>query len=464
MIHPRAFREYDIRGLAGEDLDEAAYHVLGQGVGSHLRRKYPGTIPVVCTGRDARSTSGRYHAALLQGLAASGCRAIDLGMVPTPTVYFAQHALEAHGAAVVTASHNPREYNGLKLRSLGGPLFGDELRAVRDLIGSGNLFTGDGEVTEKDIQPDYVNTVASWTPVSRPVRLVLDTGNGAAGPLATRLFETLGCDVHACFTEPDGTFPHHLPDPTVPRHMRTLARLVQETGAPVGIGLDGDGDRIGVVDETGRLWPGDRLLRLFAREILQTRPGSPIVFDVKCSQELIEEIERRGGRPVMCRTGYPFIIEKMKETGAPLGGEMSGHVYFADRYHGFDDGLYAGARLLAILAENDTPLSQLAPQGRFVGTPELRLPCDEEAKQPAVAGLAEHYRTRTPVVEIDGARVQFEHGWVLLRASNTEPVLVLRAEAVSSEALETMLKEVEQVLARTGGLRFDLCAEYHRAL
>lgn len=459
MLNRNIFREYDVRGIVDRDLNPAGFELIGLAVGTFLRRSLQLSAPRITVGRDCRLTSPAYQQALMDGLRATGCQVIDVGMVPTPVLYFAHHTLDSDAGLEVTASHNPREYNGLKLRTRHSPVYGQDLQAIYTLLERQDFDRHPGSLTAADVAEAYLDHICAGVKLERPLKLVLDTGNGVAGPLATRLYRKLGCEVIELYTEPDGRFPHHIADPTVPRYMVDLCEQVRETGASIGIGLDGDGDRMGAVDETGTLWAGDRTLMLFARQVLARAPGQAIVFDVKCSQDLIDDVKAHGGTPVMWKTGYPLISAKLKESGAPLAGEMSGHTYFGDRYLGYDDGLYAGARLLEILASDVRPMSQLLPPSRMVSTPEMRLPCPDERKFEVVAAVAQSFRKTHEVLEIDGVRIRFQEGWGLVRASNTQPVLVARFEAGSSDALSHMMTQVERVLREEAGMIIDLEAE-----
>jgi phosphomannomutase / phosphoglucomutase len=451
-VNSHMFREYDIRGIAGTDLDEAKVEVLGRGFGTFYRREGCRRIVVA---RDCRLTSEAYAAALEAGLLATGCDIVDVGMVPTPLMYFAVETLGADGGITVTASHNPPEFNGFKSRTREQAIFGPAIQRIWQLIRDGDFETGAGSREDRDVRDAYVDSICSTVRLRRPLNAVVDCGNGTAGVVAIRLLERLGCRVDGLYVEPDGRFPNHIADPTVEKYMVDLQRRVRETHADVGLGFDGDADRLGVVDETGRLLWGDELLILFARSVLARKPG-PVVFDVKCSQALVDEVERLGGRAEMWRTGYPHIQSRMRETGAAVAGEMSGHMYFADRYFGYDDGIYAAARTLEILAEDDTPLSaRLADLPHFVSTPEIRVDCTDDDKFRVVEEVAAHFKSRYPTIDVDGVRILFPGGWGLVRASNTQPILVVRFEADTAENLAAIQATVRDVLRQHPSVRID---------
>ena len=440
-MNPHIFREYDIRGIAGTDLDAAGAETLGRAFGTLFRAERRQRIVV---GHDVRLSSPGYAEALVGGLVSTGCDVVDVGLVPTPVLYFAVETLGADGGIAVTASHNPPEFNGFKSRTRERALFGADLQHLLQLLQRGEFAHGAGTCTRHDILDAYVERVAGDVRLARPVHAVVDCGNGAASVVAPRLLERLGCRLDLLYCEPDGRFPNHIADPTVPENMRDLCARVSLAGAEIGIGFDGDADRVGIVDDGGRLRFGDELLILFARALLPERPG-PVVFDVKCSQALVDEVRRLGGRPEMWKTGYPHIQARMRETGALLAGEMSGHMYFADRYYGYDDGIYAACRALEVVSAERRPLSaRLADVPRYVSTPEIRVDSTDADKFRIVDTVAAHFRSRYEMVEIDGARILFPGGWALVRASNTQPVLVLRFEADSRDHLERI-----QAMVRT---------------
>lgn len=441
------FREYDIRGVVGKDLDAGSYRKLGAALGSRFLED--GAREAVI-GYDNRLHSPELHAALAEGIRSTGLDLASVGLVPTPALYFALAQTERGAGAVVTASHNPPEFNGIKIVSGGAALSGEGIRQLRERA-EGDLPRGEGAYVERPIIEDYLARLIGDIRPARPVRVAVDCGNGTAGLVARRLFDAWGAETEFLYEEPDGSFPNHPADPVVEENMRDLIARVREGGFEAGIGFDGDSDRIGVVDETGRLLFGDQLLALFSRALLREMPGSRIIFDVKSSRALSEDIAAHGGIPEMWKTGHSLIKQRLRETGAPLAGEMSGHVFFADRYYGYDDALYAAGRLLEILAVEEKPLSEiLSDLPSYRSTPELKLPCTDEAKFDVVAALRERLAAEHEIVDLDGVRLEKPEGWGLVRASNTSPVLVLRFEATSDEALENIrgiiMKELEPLL------------------
>ncbi len=448
-MNPQIFREYDIRGIADRDLSDEVIRAIGRGFAERMRGRGKSRIAV---GRDVRLSSPRIGAALVEGLRDQGADVVDVGVVPTPALYFAVGHLTAAAGVMVTGSHNPIEYNGLKLSEGVHSLHGEDIQELRGRAEQAGVLSARGGLETVSVDEPYLADLTSRIHLARPLKVVCDPGNGAASLLGPRFLRAIGCEVDAIFAEPDGRFPNHLPDPTVPDLMRDLMERVQAKRADVGIGFDGDADRVGVVDEKGRLLFGDQVLGLYAADVLARKPGSPIVFEVKCSQGLVEWVEAKGGKPIMWKAGHSLIKAKMRETRAPLGGEMSGHMFFADEFHGYDDALYAAGRLLRILAQSPgaslSALVDALPQSRYVATPEIRLDCTDSAKFDIVNGVREHYRARYEVLDVDGARVQFGDGWGLIRASNTQPVLVVRFEAKSQERLQGIARDVYEVLAR----------------
>ncbi len=441
------FREYDIRGIADRDLTDEVVRSVGCAFGERMRARGKRRIAV---GRDVRLSSPRISAALVEGLRDQGAIVVEVGQVPTPALYFAILHLQTDGGVMVTGSHNPIEYNGLKLSEGVSSLHGAEIQELAARVESAGVLAERGPVETASVDDDYLADLTARIRLKRKLRVVCDPGNGAASILGPKFLRAIGCEVDAIFAEPDGRFPNHLPDPTVPEFMKALQARVLASKADLGIGFDGDADRVGAVDEKGRLLYGDQILALYAADVLSRRPGSPIVFEVKCSQGLVEWIEAKGGKPLMWKAGHSLIKAKMRETRAPLGGEMSGHMFFADEFPGYDDALYAAARLLRIVAGEESPLSarvDALPQARFVSTPELRLDCTDERKFAIVDAVREHFRRSHPVIDVDGVRVQFGDGWGLIRASNTQPVLVVRFEARSRERLQAIAREVTEVLA-----------------
>jgi len=442
-VSPYIFREYDIRGRVGEDFTPEVVRLIGKAYGTVVRRR--GGKKVLC-GRDGRISSPELQQALMEGIISTGISVANIGMTPTPVMYFALHYFEGFdGGLQVTGSHNPPEFNGLKLCVGRDTLYGDKIRALRDLIEKEDFESGKGEVTELEALEPYREYLRKNIRLKRPLRVVLDPGNGVCALTAPEVFRTLGCEVECLFCEVDGTFPNHFPDPVVEKNLEALRRKVLEVKADFGVGYDGDGDRLGVVNDRGEILWGDQLLVLFARKLLSEHPGATIIGEVKCSQVMYEEIARLGGRPLMWKTGHSLIKNKMKETGALLAGEMSGHLFFADRWFGFDDGVYASLRLAEIVSESQRPLSELlADLPKTYNTPEIRTECPDEIKFKVVERLMERLKAEGyEVVEVDGARVIFPDGWGLVRASNTQPVLVLRFEARSPERLEEIKALIE---------------------
>jgi len=429
----RIFREYDIRGVVGEDLDAASYRRLGVALASRFLED--GASEAVL-GRDNRLHSPELSEALASGLLASGMDVVDAGQLPTPALYFALARRRGGFGAMVTASHNPPEYNGLKVVSKGRALSGPEIRDLRDRALRDAPVSGEGCLRREPVLEDYVRELSGALKPDRPVKVALDCGNGTSGLVARRLFEAWGARPEILYEEPDGRFPNHPADPVLPANLEDLIARVREGGFEAGIAFDGDSDRIGVVDEKGGILWGDRLLALFARGVLARHPGAKVIFEVKCSRALAEDIRAHGGEPILWKTGHSLIKAKMKETGALLAGEMSGHLFFADRYYGYDDALYAAGRLLEILASGSAPLSEmLADLPLYRSTPEIKIDCPDEEKFDVVARLRERLAARYEIVDIDGVRLETPEGWGLVRASNTSPKLVLRFEAESDEAL-----------------------------
>ncbi|HAN32713.1 MAG TPA: phosphomannomutase [Myxococcales bacterium] len=435
-MNPHVFRAYDIRGVADRDLSDDFAHNLGRAYGSFLRRS--GGSPKVAIGWDARLSSDRIRDALKSGLHACGCDTISVGMVPTPLLYFATHTLDVGGGIMVTGSHNPAQDNGFKMMLGLDSLHGKDIQSLRKLMEQQDFDTGSGTDDTYNIRQSYEQWIRSNVSLGeRPLSVVIDAGNGPTGPIVPGLLEDLGCEVTGLYCEPDGRFPNHHPDPTVAANLVDLQQAVRASGADLGIAYDGDGDRIGVVDEHGEIIWGDRLMVILSRALLAEEPGAIIVGEVKCSQTLFDDIRARGGQPVMSRVGHSLIKAEMKARGALLAGEMSGHIFYKHRYFGYDDATYATCRLLEILSRQDGPLSELLnglPE--TFSTPELRLDCPDAIKFDVVERVKAQFTATHEVIDIDGARVLFHDGWGLVRASNTGPVLVLRCEAQSQGAVD----------------------------
>jgi phosphomannomutase/phosphoglucomutase len=444
MLKPTIFREYDIRGIADEELLDAGIEALGQAVGTYLQRNGGSKVAL---GRDTRLSSTRLRNALAKGLVNSGCHVTDVGVVPTPVLYYSVFRLQADGAVMITGSHNPPEFNGFKVVCGGSTIHGEAIQELRRLMESGDLAQGEGTESTADMVTPYVQEVAAQFRFPRRVRVAVDAGNGTGGPVMHRILERLNAEAVEMFFEMDGRFPNHHPDPTVTKNLEPLIAKVRETGADLGIAFDGDTDRIGAVDDRGNIVYGDQLMIVYAREILSRKPGATFIGEVKCSQLMYDDIAAHGGNPIMWKTGHSLIKAKMKETGAELAGEMSGHMFFADRYYGFDDALYAACRLMEIVSQSGQPLSSLlADLPKTVTTPEIRFDCPDELKFEVVRRAAAELRARHKTVDVDGVRVLFPQGWGLVRASNTQPVLVMRFEAATAELLGQYRAEVEAVV------------------
>ena len=446
------FRQYDIRGIVGEDLDARVAEAVGRAYGSELRARTGKPSPCVVVGEDNRPSSPVLRVGLAAGLRSSGCDVIQLNTVPTPVAYFAEHEYEADGAVQITGSHNPPEYNGIKMTMDGASLHGGAIRGLLRRIRKRDLASGDGALDERNVLPAYVADVAGRFRLTRPVKAVVDCGNGTGAVVAVELLEAVGAEVVPLYCESDGTFPNHHPDPTVDENVQDMIAAVRAHDADLGIGFDGDADRIGLVDDRGDIIRGDVLLLLFGLDLLKRRgPGETLVFDVKCSQVLPEEFARAGGVPVMWKTGHSLIKEKMRETGALIAGELSGHICFADEYLGFDDAPYAACRLLEMVAASPEPLSATtAALPAYVSTPELRIEVPEEEKFDLVERAVAHFSARHDVVAVDGVRVLFGDGWGLVRASNTQPVIVARYEAKTAERLAEIRAAMEGWLRGEG--------------
>ncbi|MBM3767506.1 MAG: phosphomannomutase/phosphoglucomutase [Acidobacteria bacterium] len=449
MLNPTIFRENDIRGIAERDLTSEGVEHLGLALGTYFQRN---AGPNVNIGRDCRLSGDRLNLALRTGLIASGCHVTDLGVVPTPVTYFSAMKMKADGAVMITGSHNPKDYNGFKSVCGEGSLHGHAIQDLLHLIQNRDYATGQGSYREIDIVDDYVDAVVSGFSFPRRIKVVVDAGNGTAGPVMEKILAKLNVESTNLYFDMDGTFPNHHPDPTVMSNLTDLVAKIRETGAELGIGFDGDSDRIGTVDENGEPVYGDMLMLAFAREILTRKPGATFIGEVKCSQVMYDELARLGGRPIMWKTGHSLIKTKMKDEKADLAGEMSGHMFFADRYFGYDDALYAACRIMEIVSKSGQPLShQFDGLPKLVSTPEIRLEAHDETKFDVVARVAAHFTKTRKIVDVDGARVIFPKGWGLVRASNTQPVLVMRFEAESQALLDEYRAEVEEVLIRETG-------------
>lgn len=441
------FRQYDVRGVVGVDLNRDVARALGRAIATRLKRASGSRLVV---GRDGRHSGPELEEAFVEGVVAAGVDVDTIGVVPTPVGYWAIPNLEADGGVVITGSHNPPNYNGFKITLSGRSVWGDEIQSLRQLIENDDFESGSGSVREVEVVDRYLDELTeNLGRASRPLKVVVDGGNGVGGITAVPLFERLGYEVIPLFTEVDGSFPNHHADPTVEDNLVDLRAAVAESGADLGLAFDGDGDRIGVIDEAGSVIWGDRLMIILARAVLKEQPGATIIGEVKCSKTLYDAIAAAGGEPLMWITGHSLIKEKMKETGAALAGEMSGHIFFKHRYYGFDDATYAGGRLLELLGRSSRPLSALLDDvPRMESTPELRVECPEDKKFAVVERVLNEFKKGASiegyrVVDIDGVRVEWDDGWGLVRASNTTPLLVLRFEAESTERLQTIRQRFE---------------------
>ncbi|MGH9338246.1 MAG: phosphomannomutase/phosphoglucomutase [Acidobacteriota bacterium] len=457
-MNPNIFREYDIRGIADEDLTDEVVVILGRTLGTYMSSRECRRIVV---GRDCRLSSSRLRDRLAEGLLSTGLDVIDIGVCPTPLLYFGLYRLNVDGGVMITGSHNPPEYNGLKISLGQATIYGRQIQELRDLAGTGDFVQGAGQLEKQDLATQYLEYLQeAFGRLENPPRVVVDCGNGTASDLAPQIYRELGCDVTELFCRMDGRFPNHHPDPTIPENLQDLIRALKESKADLGIAFDGDADRIGAIDDKGHIIWGDQLLIVYSRDVLRDHPGATIIGDVKSSKVLYDDIERQGGRAIMWKAGHSLIKAKMKEEKAALAGEMSGHVFFADRFPGYDDALYAGARLLEILSKTGRKLSEmLSDLPEMYSTPELRVDSPEEYKFEVVKQAQEyfgrHYETNT----VDGVRIRFEDGWGLIRASNTQPALVLRFEAESPRRLEEIRNLVE---GKLNELRAKTEQEYSR--
>lgn len=438
-MNPNIFREYDIRGRAPDDLNRETVYELGLSIGTYFYDRGESRIAL---GRDCRLSSPELGEALVKGLMESGMGVVDVGMVPTPLLYFSLFHLDLQAGIQITGSHNPPEYNGFKICLEKTTIYGEEIQKIREIADSGKYRREKGSLEKAEVIRPYLDHLKEIIqPGDVPRKVVLDAGNGVAGLVAPEAFAAMGVEVEKLFCEPDGHFPNHHPDPTIPENLETLIKRVSESSADLGLAFDGDGDRIGVVDQGGHIIWGDYLMIIFSRDLLERHPGAAIIGEVKCSQVLYDDIERHGGRPIMWKAGHSLIKGKMKEEKALFAGEMSGHLFFADRYFGYDDAIYAGARLLEILTRTEKSIGDLLVDiPKMVSTPEIRLDCPDEKKFQVVSEMAEEFQREYEVIDVDGARVLFDGGWGLVRASNTQPVLVFRFEAEDDRRLEEIRK------------------------
>ncbi|RMF07199.1 MAG: phosphomannomutase/phosphoglucomutase [Candidatus Neomarinimicrobiota bacterium] len=451
-MNPYIFREYDIRGKVIEDFPPDVVEDLGRGFGTLAKRR--GAREIALSG-DVRLTTPDLLEQYKKGLLSTGLDVISLGLLPTPVNYYSMFKLGVDGAVQITGSHNPPEFNGFKMSLFKKAVYGQDIQAIRSLIESGNFETGEGQETSYDLKPEYIRMVVDKITVNRPLKVVMDCGNAAGGLVAPAIFRQLGVDLKELYCEIDGTFPNHHPDPTVKENLRDLIQVMKSGGYDIGVAFDGDADRVGVVDDRGEIVWADQLMALFLEEVVQ--PGDEILFDVKCSQALEDRIEEVGGKPVMWKTGHSLIKQKMGELGCKLGGEMSGHIFFADDYFGYDDAIYVAARAVQLVSRTDRKLSELVAElPRYYSTPELRFAAENDEEKfriarEAVAYFQEHY----DCITVDGVRIKFGDGWGLVRSSNTQPVIVCRFEATTPERMEEIRSIVMDKLTSLGKLELE---------
>ena len=443
-MNPEVFREYDVRGVVDRDLNPDFAWELGRAIGAYARR---GGVRTMTVGRDCRLSSESYLKAVAEGIRSTGIDVIDIGLCATSMLYYSIRHLKTDGGVMITGSHNPPDFNGFKICIGPDTIFGDQIQELRKIMEKGEYPSGNGKISTHDVTPSYQDYLVGNVTVRPGLKVVVDAGNGVGGLFALPVFKRLGCEITDIYCNPDGRFPNHHPDPTIPENLRELIALVREKKADVGIAYDGDADRIGAVTDEGKILWGDELLLLFSRFILAENPGAAIIGEVKCSQKLYDDIAAHGGRPIMWKAGHSLIKGKMKEEKALLAGEMSGHLFFADRYFGYDDAIYASVRLLEILSSSGRKLSDiLADVPVTFSTPEIRVACPDDIKFQVVEDAKAHFRKDFDIIDIDGVRIPFADGWGLIRASNTQPVLVLRFEAATEARLTAIRRLVEAAL------------------
>jgi phosphomannomutase/phosphoglucomutase len=441
------FRAYDIRGIVETALTPEAVTLIGQAFATEARARGQNTVVI---GRDGRLSSPDLAHALSDGLRAGGCDVIDVGMVPTPVLYYATHKLKTGTGIMVTGSHNPPQYNGLKMMVAGNTFYGDDIKSLYYRIIDGNIDSGDGDYQQQDLIPDYIDTITSDIQLTRPLNIAVDCGNGVAGVLAVELFSKLGCEVTPLYCDVDGMFPNHHPDPSKPENLDDIKHAIADKALDLGLAFDGDGDRVGIVDDRQNIIWADRQMMLYAADVLERKPGAQIIFDIKSSTNLEHFIEQHGGEPLMWKTGHSFIKAKMKETGAELAGEMSGHIFFKERWYGFDDGLYSAARMLEILSKRNQSSSEVfAELPDSINTPELQIMFEEGEHYKFMEQFKQHANFGdADIITIDGMRINFADGWGLIRPSNTTPCLVLRFEANSQAALDDIQAKFKQEILK----------------
>ena len=445
------FREYDIRGVVDRDLTDDVVRDIGRGFGTYLLRHGGKSMSL---GGDVRLSTERFRALIIEGALSVGLDVVDIGTVPTPVLYYSLYVLPVDGSLMITGSHNPPDMNGFKLNLGKDSVYGEEIQKIREIIQNDDFEAGSGSVSSADIMEQYKDAVRERIKLERPLKVVADCGNGCGSLVAVDILSSLGCEVIPLFCDPDGTFPNHHPDPTVLEYITDLIAAVKEHGADIGIGYDGDADRVGVVDENGDVVFADKMLALLAREVLAEGPAE-IIFDVKCSQALVEDIEAHGGTPVMWRTGHSHLKKKLSDSGAPLGGEMSGHMVLASGYYNIDDAVYASCRILQMLSRSEQTLSEMvATLPKYYSTPEIRGEISDDATKFAMVEKAVKYFTANyDVIDVDGVRILFGDGWGLVRASNTQPVIVMRFEARTEERLAEIQEIVTSKLREFGDIR-----------
>ncbi len=444
MINPDVFREYDVRGIVDRDLDFDFVYNLGRAAGTYSIDR---GVKLMTLGMDCRLSSSEYRDAIREGITSTGINITDVGLCATPMLYFSIRHFNADGGVMVTGSHNPPEFNGFKICVGPDTIYGQDIQELRKIMEVNKYMSGKGTSHFEDISKPYEDYLFNNVEVKEGLNIVVDGGNGVGGIFALPLFNRFGCKVTDIYCNPDGGFPNHFPDPTILENLTELITLVKKNKSDIGIAYDGDADRIGVITDQGNVLWGDELLLLFSRFILQKIPGAAIIGEVKCSQKLYEDIEKHGGRPIMWKAGHSLIKGKMKEEKAPLAGEMSGHMFFADRYFGYDDAIYASIRLLEIISTSGKKISEiLSDVPRTFTTPEIRIDCPDHIKFHVVEEVKEHFRKNYKIIDVDGARIPFGDGWGLVRPSNTQPVLVLRFEALTEEHLQRIKETVENVL------------------
>jgi phosphomannomutase / phosphoglucomutase len=444
-VNPEVFREYDVRGIVNKDLNSEFVYGLGQAIGTYGRNR---DVSLMTVGRDCRLSSEEFHDAITKGIMAAGIDVIDIGLCATPMLYFSIRHLKADGGVMVTGSHNPPEFNGFKICIGPDTIYGQEIQQLKKIMENSAYLTGRGTIGKNDITNAYYDSICGNVEVKTGIHVVVDGGNGVGGFFALPLLKRFECTVLPLYCDMDGRFPHHFPDPTIEENLAELIRVVKRERADVGIAYDGDADRIGVITERGDILWGDELLILFSRLILKENPGATIIGEVKCSQKLYDDIDKNGGRAIMWKAGHSLIKGKMREEKALLAGEVSGHLFFADRYYGYDDALYASARILEVLSKNHKNLSEiLSDLPKSFSTPEIRIDFPDEKKFGVVKQITDYFRKDYTINDIDGVRVQFANGWGLVRASNTQPALVLRFESWTEEGLHSIRSFVEGIVA-----------------